>query len=235
MDPSLQDENSELSSSLEVQSRGNGANGEPKPSAAPPSLPEDKGIRRIIRNFTPSWFAVTMGTGIVSILLHNLPYNGDWIYWISVVFFLLNIVLFVVFFLLSVALYAIYPEIWGVMVRHPTQSLFLGTFPMGLATIVNMIVYVCVPAWGTRAIRLAWALWWIDVVIAVTVCFWMPFVLCVAILLSVRHEKQFLVLTSFQDDTSRDQDSDHDSGVAATHRCNYSVRSVRRSCGECVT
>lgn len=34
------------------------------------------------------------------------------------------------------------------MIRHPAQSLFLGTFPMGLATIINMIVFVCVPAWG---------------------------------------------------------------------------------------
>ena len=140
---------------------------------------DERGIRRIIRNFTPSWFAVTMGTGIVSILLHNLPYNGDWLYWISVIFFALNVFLFVTFLVISIARYVLYPEIWAVMVRHPTQSLFLGTFPMGLATIVNMVVFVCVPAWGPRAIVLAWALWWIDAAIAVTVCFWMPFVLCV--------------------------------------------------------
>ena len=142
------------------------------------SAPEDRGIRRIIRNFTPSWFAVTMGTGIVSILLHNLPYNATWLYWISVIFFALNVFLFIVFLIISIARYVLYPEIWSVMVRHPTQSLFLGTFPMGLATIVNMVVFVCVPSWGPRAITLVWALWWIDVVIAVTVCFWMPFVLC---------------------------------------------------------
>ena len=40
------------------------------------------------------------------------------------------------------------------MIRHPAQSLFLGTFPMGLATIVNMIVFVCVPAWGPWTIQL---------------------------------------------------------------------------------
>lgn len=143
------------------------------------SPPEYKGIRNIIRNFTPSWFAVTMGTGIVSILLHNLPYNGTWIYWVSVIFFILNVILFVTFFVISVARYAMYPEIWRVMICHPTQSLFLGTFPMGLATIINMVVFVCVPAWGPHAIALAWALWWLDVVIAVMVCFWMPFMLYV--------------------------------------------------------
>ncbi len=107
-----------------------------------------------------------------------MPYNGIWLYWLSVIFFALNVFLFVTFLLLSVARYTLYPEIWAVMIRHPTQSLFLGTFPMGLATIVNMVVFVCVPAWGSRAVTLALVLWWIDVVIAVMVCFWMPFVLC---------------------------------------------------------
>ncbi|KAK5082626.1 Plasma membrane sulfite pump involved in sulfite metabolism, partial [Lithohypha guttulata] len=35
----------------------------------------DHGWRKVVLNFTPSWFSVIMGTGIVSILLHNLPYN----------------------------------------------------------------------------------------------------------------------------------------------------------------
>ena len=47
---------------------------------------------------------------------------------------------------------------------------------MGLATIVNMVVFVCVPAWGHRAVQLAWALWWIDVVLATSTCLYLPFV-----------------------------------------------------------
>ncbi|KGO69107.1 C4-dicarboxylate transporter/malic acid transport protein [Penicillium italicum] len=35
-----------------------------------------------------------MGTGITSILLNTLPYNGRWLYWISIVIFCLNIFLF---------------------------------------------------------------------------------------------------------------------------------------------
>ena len=101
-----------------------------------------------------SWFSVTMGTGIVSILLHNLPYNGIWLYWISVVLFALNVLLFILFLFMSMLRYGLYPEIWSAMIRHPAQSLFLGTFPMGLATIVNMVVFVCVPAWGPWAVTL---------------------------------------------------------------------------------
>lgn len=95
-----------------------------------------------------------MGTGIVSILLHNLPYNGTWLYWISVIMFALNVLLFSLFLLISILHYTIYPEIWSAMIRHPAQSLFIGTFPMGLATIINMVVFVCVPAWGPWVIYL---------------------------------------------------------------------------------
>lgn len=95
-----------------------------------------------------------MGTGIVSILLHNLPYNAPWLSSVSIMIFVLNVILFIVFFSLSVARYTLYPRIWGAMIRHPAQSLFLGTFPMGLATIVNMVVFVCVPVWGYPAVQL---------------------------------------------------------------------------------
>lgn len=95
-----------------------------------------------------------MGTGIVSILIHNLPYKSVWLYWISVFIFALNVLIFTTFLLLSILRYVVYPDIWFALVRHPAQSLFLGTFPMGLATIINMIVFVCVPAWGAWAIQL---------------------------------------------------------------------------------
>lgn len=75
-----------------------------------------------------------MGTGIVSILLHQLPYNGLWLQYISYIFFSLNIALFVVFLGMSIARYTLYPEIWSAMIGHPAQSLFLGCFPMGLAS-----------------------------------------------------------------------------------------------------
>lgn len=110
------------------------------------------------------WFSVTMGTGIVSILLHNLPYNGTWLYWISVAMFALNVVLFGLFLLISIVRYAVYPEIWWAMIRHPAQSLFIGTFPMGLATIINMVVFVSVPAWGP------WAIYLVSAVIILLTC-----------------------------------------------------------------
>ena len=75
-----------------------------------------------------------MGTGIVSILLHEFPYNAQWLQYISEAIFGLNVLLFVVFLGLSATRYILYPEIWGVMIAHPGQSLFLGCVPMALAS-----------------------------------------------------------------------------------------------------
>nr|POE65901.1 sulfite efflux pump ssu1 [Quercus suber] len=54
----------------------------------------EKGWRRIVRNFSPSWFSVTMGTGIVSTILITIPWKAAWLYYLSIVFFVLNVGLF---------------------------------------------------------------------------------------------------------------------------------------------
>lgn len=116
-----------------------------------------------------------MSTGVTSICLHQLPYNGDWLQIISVIFFVLNIVLFLLFSLISCLRYILYPHLIRTVLNHPHQSLFLATFPVGLATIINMIVLVCAPVWGQGMVTFAWVLWWIDSVIALTACFHLTF------------------------------------------------------------
>ncbi|KAK2480955.1 hypothetical protein H9L39_06594 [Fusarium oxysporum f. sp. albedinis] len=130
--------------------------------------------RRIVVNFTPSWFTVTMGTGITSVLLHNLPYHGRWLFYVSCIIFCLNIVLFTLFSCISIVRYTYFKGIWYSTLRHPAQAVFLGTIPVGFATIINMIVFVCVPAWGDWAANFAWALWWIDVVMATACSLYIP-------------------------------------------------------------
>lgn len=70
-----------------------------------------------------------MGTGIVSILLHNFPYPGRWLYWLSVIVFCLNIFLFIIFTAISTIRYTVYRGIFYAMLRNPVQSLFLGMSP----------------------------------------------------------------------------------------------------------
>ncbi|PWY77081.1 sulfite efflux pump SSU1 [Aspergillus heteromorphus CBS 117.55] len=137
----------------------------------------DVGWRRVVRQFTPSWFSVTMGTGIVAELLNTLPYNGRWLYWISVVCFALNILLFVTGCVITCFRYVLYPEVFFTMIKDPVQSMFIGTFPMGLATIVNMVCLVCVPAWGDWARHAAWGLWIFDAIFSFITALSLPFLL----------------------------------------------------------
>ncbi|KAF2671206.1 hypothetical protein BT63DRAFT_423425 [Microthyrium microscopicum] len=137
----------------------------------------DHGYRRIIRNFTPSWFIITMSTGVIAILLHQVPYHAYWLDIISYIFFVLNIVLFLLFTVVSCTRYILYPRLFLSVLRHPHQSLFLATYPVGLATLINMIVLVCVPAWGQGMAIFAWVLWWITSVLALTTCFHLTWVI----------------------------------------------------------
>ncbi|EMD65023.1 hypothetical protein COCSADRAFT_160012 [Bipolaris sorokiniana ND90Pr] len=120
-----------------------------------------------------------MGTGIVAVLLHTLSnlYQSyhDSLRNLSIVFFVLNIGIFSVMFVISLLRYTLFPATWTLMLRHPVQSLFLGTMPMGFATIINMFVAICVPAWGGSTPYVAWGMWWLDVVISVACCLWLPF------------------------------------------------------------
>ncbi len=47
---------------------------------------------------------------------------------------------------------------------------------MGLATIVNMTAFICIPRWGNGwPLTLSWTLWWIDAAISIAVCMFLPF------------------------------------------------------------
>lgn len=141
------------------------------------------------------WFMITMSTGIVSILLHQLPYNSHWLQIISVIFFVLNICLFVLLTFISCLRYTLYPHIFPAVLRHPHQSLFLATFPVGLATLINMIALVCAPVWGHGMATFAWVLWWMDSLLALTTCLHLTYVMSVSpFCICFRIEATFLLL-----------------------------------------
>ena len=135
------------------------------------------GWRRVVRNFTPSWFSVTTGIGVVSLLFNAIPFKADWLYWLAVVFFALNTVLFALAFGISFARYTLYPEIWTVMIQDPINSLFLGTVTMGFSTLVECLVLLCCESWGDWSRTFAWVLWMIDSVAAFAVMASLSFIL----------------------------------------------------------
>ncbi|XP_014557654.1 hypothetical protein COCVIDRAFT_36941 [Bipolaris victoriae FI3] len=129
----------------------------------------DVGWRRIVRNFSPSWFSVTTGTGVVSLLFISIPFQAPWLYWLSVFFFGLNTLLFACALLISIFRYVAYPEIWPVMIADSANSLFLGTVPMGFSTLISAWCSLCIPYWGSWAVTFAWVCWMLDAAVAVAV------------------------------------------------------------------
>lgn len=79
-----------------------------------------------------------MGTGVVAFIFSAILWDARWLYWMSVIFFALNTLLFSLAFGMSGLRYSIWPEIWTVMVENPNNSLLLGTVPMGFATLIEM-------------------------------------------------------------------------------------------------
>ena len=118
-----------------------------------------------------------MSTGVLSVLLHQLPFNGRWLEIISFIFFALDVALFLLFTAVSALRYIRHPYIFPAVLRHPHQSLFLAAFPISLAVLINMIVIVCVPPWGLGMAIFAWVLWWVDSVLALLSCFQLTFVM----------------------------------------------------------
>ncbi|TCD64157.1 transporter [Steccherinum ochraceum] len=130
-----------------------------------------KSLKDCVRHFTPAWFAVIMGTGAISILFHNFPYGSGTVPMrvFSAIFFFLNLCLFIVFNALTIARYTIFPDIWSIMIRHPVQSLYVGCYPMGAATLINVSVSLLYSNWnigGKPFLYVLWAFWWLDVAVS---------------------------------------------------------------------
>ena len=62
-----------------------------------------------------------MGTGIVSILLHAIPWQAAWLHYLSVIVFILNIALFLGILTATLMRVGLYPSLWFLALRHPVQ------------------------------------------------------------------------------------------------------------------
>lgn len=121
----------------------------------------------------------------MSVVLYNSPYSFDGLHTISLIFFFFNILLFFLFLLATFLRYTLYPSSLSTMLLSPAQSLYLGTMPMGLSTIITMIVISVVPYYGTWAVWLAWVLWWVDAFLSILSCFGVPLLMYVSLSLSL--------------------------------------------------
>ena len=129
----------------------------------------------LIRQFTPNWFTVTMGTGVAALVLAELPFAHGALWQIGAAVWQFNIGLFAVFSVLYALRWLLYPDEARQIFSHPAMSLFLGAIPMGLATILNGLLKFGAVLYGDIAVQIAQLLWYADAALALLIAWCVPF------------------------------------------------------------
>ena len=124
--------------------------------------------REMIRQFTPNWFAATMGTGILALALPQIPGMGHILTPVGEALWFFNIALFALFTVLYTARWLMFGHEARRIFGHNTVSMFIGTIPMGLATIINGCLAFGIARFGDAIVPVAHVLWWIDVAMSLT-------------------------------------------------------------------
>lgn len=131
--------------------------------------------REMIRQFTPNWFASTMGTGILALALPQVPGAGQTMRAMGEWLWLFNIGLFSLFTFLYTARWIMFWQEAKRIFSHNIVSMFIGTIPMGLATIINGFIVFGLPRWGSAMIDVAQILWWFDVALSIVCGVLLPY------------------------------------------------------------
>jgi len=92
---------------------------------------DGKPFLEIVRNFTPNWFTVTMGTGALALTLNQFPLPLPGLRAVAMALWLANIALFALFSLLYGARWVLFPREAALIFRHPVMSMFFWRDPDG--------------------------------------------------------------------------------------------------------
>lgn len=126
----------------------------------------------IARDFTPNWFAVTMGTGALALALNQAPLAIPGRRQIAEGLWLVDVGVFACCALLYTIHWLFHREQARRIFEHPVLSMFLGTIPMGLATILNGLLAFGSTSGRAGTIHLASVLWYVDVALSLG-CSWL--------------------------------------------------------------
>ncbi|MBK5542922.1 TDT family transporter [Pseudomonas sp. TH05] len=130
-----------------------------------------------IRHFTPNWFAATMGTGVLALALAQLPLQVPGLHLLAEGLWWFTIFLFLLFSAAYAARWMLFFDEARRIFGHSTVSMFFGTIPMGLATIINGFLLFGVPRWGQGVVSLAEVLWWLDVALSLACGVLIPYMM----------------------------------------------------------
>ncbi|KAF2129434.1 C4-dicarboxylate transporter/malic acid transport protein-like protein [Dothidotthia symphoricarpi CBS 119687] len=99
--------------------------------------PEVVGLRDRIVHFTWPWFAATMSTGALAVVLGNTPNRFRGLQTIGEIVFIVDIVMFLLFNGLMATRFILIPRKFTASLHHPVEGLFYGTYFVSAALILN--------------------------------------------------------------------------------------------------
>ena len=113
-----------------------------------------------IGHFTWAWFACTMSTGAIAVLLGQTPYRFTGLNTIGKIFFLLDLVLFILFMVMLAIRFGMQPLVAIRSLHHPGEALFFGAYWVSVALIMSCMEIYGEPSTGSWMIKAMEVLFW---------------------------------------------------------------------------
>lgn len=131
----------------------------------------------MIRQFTPNWFTVVMGTGVVALALDRLPATHTVLAPVSYGLWLAAGAIFAACCVLYAARWIFFFEGASRIFGHSTVSMFFGAIPMALATLLNGLMIFGPTHLDLAPAGIVLPLWWLDVAFAVICAVAIPYLM----------------------------------------------------------
>ncbi|KAI5195569.1 malic acid transporter [Aureobasidium subglaciale] len=131
------------------------------PNGTDHSPPDNITWRDRVAHFTWPWFACTMSTGAVAVVLSNTPNQFTGLQTIGKIFFILALVLFIAFTIIITIRFILVPQKFLASLHHPVESLFFGSYWVSISLLLNCIHLYGVPNTGPWLIKTLEILFWI--------------------------------------------------------------------------
>lgn len=139
--------------------------------------PDSADFRDRIAHFTWPWFACTMSTGALAVVLANTPNTFTGLQTIGKIFYILDLILFVLF-TTAMGLRAFwFPRRFLASLHHPIEGLFFGSYWVSVSLILNGAQAYGVPESGPWLVSALRVLFWMYCGIVLLVAIGQYFVL----------------------------------------------------------
>lgn len=123
--------------------------------------PESAGFKDRIAHFTWPWFASTMSTGALAVVLSQTPNKFTGLETIGKIFFIVDLVMFAAF---NVAMFLRafwFPRRFLASLHHPVEGLFFGSYWVSVSLILSNMQAYGVPNTGPWLVKCILVLFWI--------------------------------------------------------------------------